>query len=205
MSNYKLVYFNLRGGAEVLRFIFAQAGVTYEDKRVEREQWPEMKPTTRTGQMPYLEVDGTILTGSRPIAEFLAKRFNLGGNSDIEDAQLGGIVDFLFDFFQKLYPWFGEQDETKKAAALEVIKNEHVPRYWGTIEKWIQENKSEAGWVFGNKLTYVDFFIYSAVDFLSKLIPEMLSNYPAVAKNKAAVEALPNIAKWIKERPVTDQ
>ena len=39
MSNYKLFYFNSRGGAEPIRIIFAQAGVKYEDIRFEREQW----------------------------------------------------------------------------------------------------------------------------------------------------------------------
>ena len=31
------------GRAEVPRLVFAQAGVEYEDKRIESEEWPEMK------------------------------------------------------------------------------------------------------------------------------------------------------------------
>ena len=40
---YKLIYFNLRGRAELARLIFAQAGVEYDDHRIEREEWPELK------------------------------------------------------------------------------------------------------------------------------------------------------------------
>ena len=53
------------GSAEVFRFIFAQAEVAYEDRRVEYsgEEWAKLKPTTPTGQLPMLEIEGKTLTG----------------------------------------------------------------------------------------------------------------------------------------------
>jgi len=42
---YKLTYFNARGLGEPIRLIFAQAGVPYEDVRVERSEWPQLKPS----------------------------------------------------------------------------------------------------------------------------------------------------------------
>jgi hypothetical protein len=41
--SYKLIYFNARGKAEHIRFIFAYAGVEYEDERISQEKWPELK------------------------------------------------------------------------------------------------------------------------------------------------------------------
>jgi glutathione S-transferase len=41
--SYKLVYFNARGKAEHIRFIFAYAGVDYEDERISQDKWPELK------------------------------------------------------------------------------------------------------------------------------------------------------------------
>ena len=38
-TTYKLYYFNMRGMAEPIRIIFAQAGVEYRDYRMESEQW----------------------------------------------------------------------------------------------------------------------------------------------------------------------
>ena len=35
MSEYKLIYFNVRGRGEICRLILAQAGVKFEDKRIE--------------------------------------------------------------------------------------------------------------------------------------------------------------------------
>ena len=44
MPSYKLTYFNARGGAEVCRLVFAAAGKDYIDERIERDQWPSIKP-----------------------------------------------------------------------------------------------------------------------------------------------------------------
>ena len=68
------------------------AGVTYEDMRVEGAVEGEVLYTTPAGQLP----EGVVLTGCRPIAQFLAERFGLAGSNDIENAQLEGIVDYLY-------------------------------------------------------------------------------------------------------------
>jgi len=39
----KLIYFNAKGRAELSRMILAQAGVAYEDERIERQDWPAYK------------------------------------------------------------------------------------------------------------------------------------------------------------------
>ena len=41
MSTYKLTYFDIRGKAEIIRLIFAQTGVKYEDIRVGQDEWRE--------------------------------------------------------------------------------------------------------------------------------------------------------------------
>ena len=92
--SYKLFYFNLRGRGELARFVFAQAGVEYEDVRIEFKDWPEMKPKMPFEVIPVLEVDGSNqrISGSVNIPRYLAERFGLAGESALENAQIASIV-----------------------------------------------------------------------------------------------------------------
>ena len=78
MTTYKLIYFNSRGRAEIIRQIFALAGIKYEDMRVTEEEWAKLKDNTPYGALPVLEVDGKMLAGSGPIARYLAEKFWAG-------------------------------------------------------------------------------------------------------------------------------
>lgn len=43
MPSYKLIYFNIKGRAEIPRLIFAAAGQEYEDERIDFKEWPQRK------------------------------------------------------------------------------------------------------------------------------------------------------------------
>ena len=202
MSSYKLVYFEGKGRGEVSRLIFAQAGVEYEDKRVSKEEWAQLKPTTPTGQLPLLEVDGKTLTGSRPINRFLAERFGLAGSNDLENAEIAGIIDLMEDFVMRLFPWFMEKDEAKKAELLKNISENEIPKYMGILEKRCAANNGN--WIYGQKVTYADITIVGGYDFVVSFLPNLLEGRPALTKMKESVESLPNIARWLKERPKSE-
>ena len=93
MSQYKLVYFNVRRRGEVSRLILAAAGQQFEDVRLEKAKWiAEYKAGAPLGHCPYLEVteNGKVfrLGQSFAIARFLARRFNLDGKNEYEKAEV---------------------------------------------------------------------------------------------------------------------
>ena len=202
MPTYKLYYFPGKGRAELIRWIFAQADVPYEDKRIAGEEWAKFKPDTPYGSMPVVEIDGKRYAGSGPLARYLAEQFGLGGSNAIENLEIASISDVLDDLFMKMVTFFFEKDETRKAELKKDLGEKHLPNYLGILNKRITDNGS--GWIYGQKVTYVDLKMAILGDVLTKLNEQVLDAYPAVAKLKTTVEALPNIAKWIKERPVTE-
>ena len=70
MAQYKLIYFDLRGRAELARFILVAAGQEFEDKRVDKDEWETLKASTPFGQLPLLEV--TEGSNKATIAQSLA-------------------------------------------------------------------------------------------------------------------------------------
>lgn len=119
MSEYKLYYFNARGRGEVVRLVFAAAGQKFEDIRFTHEEWPNHKPKSPTGQSPFVEVtEGGktfALAQSVSIARFLARRFNLAGTGDQEQAEVDMYVDQITDLINEMaHAHYREKDEARK-------------------------------------------------------------------------------------------
>ena len=91
----------MRGRAEIARQLFAIAGQEYEDVRIEKEDWPNLKSNMPFGQLPVLEIkEGehvTFLAQSFTIYRYLAQKFNLNGKSDLEKAQVDMVIEQFID------------------------------------------------------------------------------------------------------------
>lgn len=198
---YKLFYFDSQGRAEVIRFIFAQAGVPYVDVRFSKEEWPELKPKMPYGIVPVLEVDGKQLSGTIPIGRYLAEKYGLAGSDDFENAQIAGIIDVIGDMVERNVYALTEKDEARKAELMKELTETHIPRFLSTLETRASANNCVYGWIWGANVTYADLALYIVLQFDKRLIPTVLDSYPALKKLHDSVEALPNIAKWLKERP----
>ena len=199
MPTYKLIYFNARGRAEPIRLVLAQSGVSYEDKRIEFKDWPELKPNTPFGVLPVLEIDGKRLGGTIVIARYLGEEFGLAGSNAFENAEIAAIADWIDEYFGEWAKTIFEKDETKKAELLDKFGKEVISKYFDILEKKV----SPEGWLYGNKVTWVDLFFYTMITKLPTENKNALDKYPGLNKVKKNVESLPNIAKWIKERPET--
>ncbi|CAJ0960591.1 unnamed protein product, partial [Mesorhabditis belari] len=203
MPHYKLIYFDLRGRAEVSRQLFALAGVPYEDHRVSFEEWPEFKPKTPFGQMPLLEVDGVVLAQSMTIARYLARKFGFSGANDWEAAQIDALSDTMHDYFNEQKNFFsimagrvpGDKDAAMKEL-FEPARDKYFPIF---VEKYLKKNSS--GFLIGNKVSYADLLCASHIGSFQGLMPHAFDKYPELIAHKEKIESIPAIKKWIETRP----
>ena len=202
MPHYKLTYFDTPGRAETIRFIFAQAGVEYEDCRLPRDEWPEFKPTTPYGSLPVLEVDGKMLAGSASIARYLAEEFGLAGSNAFENADIASIGDVIEDLSKPMLAVYVEKDEAKRTALQKSASEEAVPRYLRSLEKRAMGNNCMRGWIYGPNVTYADLAVYLIIHYIKQLFPGVMDKFPALNKLCTSVSELPNIAKWLEKRPL---
>ena len=104
-QKYKLIYFDIKGKAEPIRWMFAYANVPFEDQRIKelpyyvsadpKPEWEALKARTPFGTVPVLEVNGKLLGETQTIARYLAKPLGLSGKDDWEFAQADSIVNYL--------------------------------------------------------------------------------------------------------------
>lgn len=200
--DYKLTYFNGRGLAEPIRLLFAYAHVEYKDVRIEKEQWPSIKPTTPFGKVPVLEVDGKKVGQSVAICRYLARKWNLAGQNDWDALQCDVLVDTLGDLKQQVGQYRMEQDPVNKEDKKQILIKETIPYYLNKFEQVLKEND---GYLVNGQLTWADFqYAASLENFEFIFGKEALDQYPHLKALKEKVFNLPGIKEWVAERPVTE-
>lgn len=201
MVQYTLHYFNGRGRAEISRLIFAAAGVEFNDNRI--FDWPQTKSNTPIGQLPYLEIDDTKLPQSLSIARYLAREYNLVGDSNLDAAKCDSIVDTCIDLMTAFYnKVFLVADASAKEIALKKFLEDDVIKGLTNTETLIQMY-SVNGHSVGSRLTWADLFIYEVTFTLLRYDPNALNNFSKIRKVREIVEQNTNVSNYLKSRPET--
>jgi len=193
MPVYKYTYFNLRAKGEVVRLLFAVAGVQYEDIRIELDAWfqnPSLKENLPFGQLPTLSVDGQLYCQSVSIARYLAEKFGLAGHTDEDKLRADMIVHCVDDILRYIVDILHEKDPPTKEKLLKKFKEEQLPQSCGHFEKFLQQNKGGDGYLVGDAMAGME-----SKDFIDA--------YPKLKGLVDRVGKQPGIAAWIAKRPVT--
>lgn len=188
-------YFNLRGRAEISRYLFAYSGKEYEDHRIEAADWPKIKPTIPFGKLPILEVDGVIIHQSLAMARYLARESGLAGRTPVEQALADAIVDTIDDFMT-LFPWAEKNQDVRKKAFDDILTNK-APELLKDLDAFLGDKK----WLVGNSVTWADFYWDVCSTTLLSCKPDLADKYPRLLALRERVQALPAIAAWIQKRP----
>ncbi|KAL3861386.1 hypothetical protein ACJMK2_007421 [Sinanodonta woodiana] len=202
MRTYRLTYFNARGKAELARLVFAAAGEKFEDTRITKEEWPEIKKTMPFGQLPVLEVDGKPLAQSYAIARYLAREFGFAGSSNWESAQIDQVVDLVEDVKKETVKAGHEKDADKKKELEQKLQDEVFPKFIGFFEKLLKDNGGQ--YFVGSSLSLADLAVLALFDNPLQKYPSLLDKWPALQDHRKLVQSSPKIADYLKTREHTD-
>ena len=156
-----LYYFPLNGRAAVIRAILTYLNIEFEDRNVDKEDWPELKKTTNFefGQMPALEIDGKYFCQTFAIEVYLARKYNLLGSNDEEEYQVLSLVNSRDDYSFKIRPILMPQNDEEKKESGKYL-NEFIDFSKGYFK--ILENRLAASggkYMVGNKFSLADIFV----------------------------------------------
>ncbi|TRY76684.1 hypothetical protein TCAL_10356 [Tigriopus californicus] len=172
----KLIYFDVKGRAELIRLILVVGEVDFQDYRA-RGDWSEIKQTTPFGQLPILEYGDIKVAQSIAIARYVAKKTGLAGDTDEEQAFADMIVDHISDQFTIVMRIFSASTPEMRLDVAKEIYKKKIPTFLKYAEDFLMDM---GGTHFtGNKLSYGDIAMFN---FLNMLLED--SGPFAVLQNK---------------------
>ncbi|XP_012062869.1 PREDICTED: uncharacterized protein LOC105626167 [Atta cephalotes] len=200
MSTYKLLYFNITGLGESIRFLLSHCGIKFEDVRLTFDDWPKHKSNVPMGQVPVLEIDGKQYHQSRAIGRFIAKKGNLYGSDDFEAMEIDATIDSMDDIRLVLSQYYWEKDPAFKEKLKETAFQK-LPYY---LDKFEAQVKKNGGYFVGGKLSWADFLWAAYFDYLSFVLEDDPNkDHPELKKLVEKVRGLPNVKAYIEKRPTT--
>uniref|UniRef100_K1R7Z0 Glutathione S-transferase 1 n=1 Tax=Magallana gigas TaxID=29159 RepID=K1R7Z0_MAGGI len=177
MPKYVYHYFDIRGRGEPGRMLFAMAGIPFQDQRIPQSDWPQYKAKTPSGSLPYLEIDGTIMTQSLVIFRHLARCFGLDGENLLDKAKVDEIIEYLAEMKESIFSCFlGPQDEES--------------------QKKLKEKMAES-------LTFADIFIFEAFSIVLPAQPNILDKFPKIQTARLKMESHSLMKKYLSQRKET--
>jgi glutathione S-transferase len=222
MATYHLQYFNVRGLAEVTRFMFAVAKQEYTDARfnftidmkdgapdfstMKRPEFDAAKASGELaasgGKVPLLTVDGTGKIGqSKAIERYLSRALGLAGSSDLEAAQIDAIAETVRDIKDSYQKAKGDAETKEKFFA------EDMPAALGLLEASLPAGAGP--WLIGSKISYADLTVFQFLaapkgffDDADKA-KEAFSKCARISAAMEAVAANGELQAWIASRPDT--
>jgi len=124
-SGVRLTYYDIPALGEPIRILLELSGKSWEDNRIAFSAWPEMKPTLKWGQIPYVTTsDGQELHQTKALTRFLATQVVVTGFAPLYPSRdpvtcfkIDEVIEVFEDMRGKLVPTFSIKDQAEKEAA----------------------------------------------------------------------------------------
>jgi glutathione S-transferase len=186
MSKPRLIYFDApMSRGEECRLALHIGGVEFEDVRLKRDEWLELKPKSPFGSLPLLELPGQpTLAQSNAILVLVGRRHGLHPKDDLEAARHEAMMCHVEDLRGQVGHTLFMTDEAEKKKAREGLAASYIPTWARNVERQITDGPFFAGttlhvvdlklhmavrWIAGGKLDHVPASIFSGFPKLTRL------------------------------------
>jgi len=204
----ELKYFPSRARSEQIRIMLAATNIPYTETTIQRADWPTLKETMPTKQIPVL-IEKNNKTGktfeipqSISIMRHLARISGFYGTNEQEMARCDFIADTSLDFRLKLNAVAYNPLFLSDWPAVEKHFAEVVPNYLDILQTFLSQN--QGGYFVCQKPTYADIMIFDNLDCHSQIKPNFLDGHKSLKEFVERIASLPNVAKYLQSRRPSD-
>mgnify|MGYP001179922998 CR=1 FL=1 len=203
--NIRLIYFDMPfWRAEASRIALFLGGIPFDDVRTTGEEFEKLKTagTLPYGQLPVLEVDGTVIAQSVAIARFCGKQAGLYPmDNDVNAARVDELLDTATQITELLSPSFGETDSGKRAAMRDELASQTLPTWLGFLESRLISNR-ESGYFVGPQLTIADLAIWRLLGWitgghLDGIPTNLLDSHPKLDSHFQNIDGHDGVRSWM--------
>ena len=194
----RLTYFDAKGIAEAIRITCSFTGLSFDDERLNKEEFDERKDSFPFKQVPVLEVedaDGTTqIAQSKTILRYVSKLGRTYStknhlNAALVDQWCDLHTDCMWPIVMNMYPQrFGLPEDFDKTAHRKWCIDEHIPKYLHLLESELM--KSYETWLANmDQLSMADICWYAT---LSSWREGVLDGMTA-----SSFDEFPNVKKYL--------
>ncbi|KAH9363368.1 hypothetical protein HPB48_006474 [Haemaphysalis longicornis] len=192
-------YWDVRCWAQPIRNLLVYKGVEFDDRRYkfgpepefDREDWYKEKFSLglRFPNLPYYIDEDAKITQSMAIMRYLGRKYDLAASEDEEEQlEMDSLEQHARDLSWSLIMAVISPD-------FDEARRKYEENLENLLRPW-DEQLQEKTWVIGDRLTYVDFLLYEALDWNHELSTDAFEGFPALTAYLERFEELPNIAEY---------
>ena len=195
----RLGYWDIRGLVEPIRMILYHKRIPYKFETFPMDERGKLHPAWHEGKLelgldfpnlPYYIDKDIQIAQSGAILKYVAKKYGMGAENSLEEAKMNEVADLIkleLHYFFFLTCYSRDQFETMKQVS--------IPQATGVF-KQLDQFLEEKTWLFGDRLTYPDFHLWSMMDAYLILEPTVMDGCERLQKYKERFEEIPSVKEY---------
>uniref|UniRef100_A0A915PMA9 Glutathione S-transferase n=1 Tax=Setaria digitata TaxID=48799 RepID=A0A915PMA9_9BILA len=184
------------GLAEPIRLLLVDQDIKFTDDRINKDDWPALKPQFQFEQVPCLYDDDKQIVQSGAIMRHLARKHNLNGGDEFETTYADMFYEGIRDLHTKYTKMIYLAYETEKDSYITDI----LPVELAKFEKLLATRGDGKNFILGDKISFADFAFFEELDIQQILDPHCLDKFPLLKAYYQRMADRPKLKAYCQQR-----